>query len=814
MIFGPEYSRLSILVSNLSTFGPSADRHTGYTFGRTSTDITTEGFRKDFMDLTTLKDILAAFADDPANVVMEKGRLMVQIQDEVITATTSHREGMLYVKEDENSIPASRWVASRIAQLDLVADRLTTIFPKNPKFIAPRGALLDQIDEAPKEENRNTDNALETAGEFLGRRPGGMCSVLYLTSNAGEGKTTLINELAHNQAVAYRQRKTDWLLLPFSLGGNPFLRLDNVIAAGLLNQLRIRRFFLEGLIHLIRLGFIVPALDGFEEVFVETSGEAVSSFGNLIRDMRGEGTLLIAARTAYFEYKRLDRQAKLFDRIPNFEVGFGRLALMRWERREFLQFCQLNGISNPESLYSDLAGRLGPDNALLTRAFFISKIVDLAKTTNGLQFLREIEPEVQANFRPFIDKILEREVSEKWLDKFNQPATPLLSVEEHHQLLRLLAEEMWLNKRGSLPRSTCDDYADIYCEERKKSPPITRQVKERLNNHALLRADSSGSQISFDHDRFRDFFMGEQLGQYIRDRAAADIRKIMRVDSISGATLDAAVAHALHGGGDPVRIMKAIVDVASAEGPTSFVRENAGALCLRLAGRVPPGSQPIEVSGMSFPQDALAGRGLERLNFRESYFRSTIFSGVYKDVRFEKCEFEHIEVTDEFSFTGIVFADCQIHGITITRGDEAIDHYDPGVIDVYLSRSSASFIRSAQQLLPTASIPEDDEEVKIIRKLTLIFRRATQVSGSVIKLRLGVLSNRFFEGLERELLAHSVLRSIPNRGGGSQKRFALGRSMSDIAEALANARGDYATFLALIDQSATLGAGSEDDADH
>lgn len=747
------------------------------------------------MDFARLIQVLSAFADDPSGVVKDKGRLVVQIQDELISFTTDTREGTLYVTEEGSTVTASKWVASRIAQLDLIADRLAAIFPENDHFITPQGNLLDQIDEAPEDSGRNVDDAVVAASQFLNRRPGGLCSVLYLTSDAGEGKTTLINQLAHRQAVAYRKRQSDWLLLPFALGGNPFLRLDNVIAAGLLNQLRIRRFFLDGLIHLVRLGFIVPALDGFEEVFVETSGEAVSSFGNLIRDMRGEGSLLIAARTAYFEYKRLDRQAKLFDSIPTFEVGFGRIALQRWGQQEFVSFCNRSGVANADALYRELAGRLGADNALLTRAFFVSKIVDIAKTNGGLEFLRQLEPEVQDNIRPFIDKILEREVTEKWIDTVNRPAKPLLTVEEHHQLLRLLAEEMWTNKRGSLPRSTCDDYAELYCEERKKSPSITRQVRERLNNHALLITDSAGAQIGFDHQQFRDFFIGEQLGEYIRARSAADIRKLLRVDSIPGTTLDAAVALALRDGVGPLMLLKVVCEVAVAEGPTSFVRENAGGLCLRIAARAPAESVPVEIRGMTFPQDALVGRVVERIHFCDGYFRSTAISGGFSAVRFNNCVFEHIEVSDEFSFAGTEFSDCQIHGLSVTRGEQSADYYDPNVIDTYLSRSSASIVHHTQQLLVSEPMPEDDEDTRIVRKLLLIFRRATQVSESVIRLRLGNQSNRFFDQLERELLTSAVLRPVPNRGGGTQKRFGLGRSMSVIASVLAESRGSYRSFI-------------------
>jgi hypothetical protein len=747
------------------------------------------------MEFTRLREVLAAFADDPGSVIIDKSRIVVQIQGELISATTATRDGSLYITEDDQTQLATRWVADRIAQLGLVADRIAAAFPQNPRFVVPSGVLLDQLEEAPHEESRPVPDAVEAARSFLARRPGGVCSVLYLTSDAGEGKTTTINELARRQAQAYREKKTDWLLLPFTLGGNPFLRLDNVIAANLLNQLRIRRFYLDGLYHLVRLGYIIPALDGFEEVFVETSGEAVSSLGNLISDLRGEGTLLVAARTAYFEFKRMDSQARLFDTIPGFEVGFGRLSLSRWARKEFVSYCNLAGVPNADQLYDNLSNRLGQDHALITRAFFVSRIADLAQTVEGSKFLQEVQPHVQDSFRPFIDRILDREVQLKWIDKYTTPAQPLLTPDEHHELLRLLAEEMWTSKRGSLPRATADDLADLYCESRRKSPSVTRQVKERLPHHALLAADTAGTQVMFDHDHFREFFLGEQLGEYIRLRATSEIRKLIRIDSVPPWTLDSAISLALRFGEVPSKLIQTLSEVACFEGPTSFVRENGGALCVRLAEKVTSSEVAPTIQSMTLPQNGLGGRVLRRVCFLECYFRSTIISGDLRDVEFKKCEFEHIEVEDVFSLAGVILDDCQIHGLTVTKADEAVDFYDPADIQAYLSRSGATIERADQPLLITNEVPEDDDPTKIIRKLLMIFRRVSPASESVIRLRLGVHSSTFFNDMCTELCDIGVLTAVKHRGGGVQRRFRLAQSMAVIADALAESRGSYPDFL-------------------
>jgi hypothetical protein len=748
------------------------------------------------MDIGKLKELLSAFADDPSGVIVEKGRLVVQIQEELITAVTTVKDGLLYVSEEgEAQLTAERWVAQRIAQMDFLADRIANVFPASDRFVVPRGILLDQIEEVPDETPQQVDDALTAAKLFLSRRPGGTCSVLYLTSDAGEGKTTLIGRIAHDQAKAYRARQTDWLLVPINLGGSPFLRLDNVIAAALLNQLRIRRFYIDGFMQLVRLGFLVPALDGFEEVFVETAGDAVSSLGNLIQDMRGEGTLLIAARTAYFDFRRLDMQARLLDAMRTVDVGFGRLSLKRWGPEEFIAYCDRDGIHNSKQLYESLVSIVGDDHPLLTRAVFVRRIADIAKTQGAFDFLHNLNPEVQDTFVPFIDRILDREINEKWLDKQSEISTPLLSLEEHHELLRLLSEEMWLSKRGTLTFEMCESLADIFCETENKSPAISRQVRERLISHALLTVDSNGSGIRFDHDHFREFFLGEQIGHYVAISGKSDLRKLLRIEAVSPWTLDTAAEFAMRKSPDVQGHLKTVLDVAASEGPSSFVRENAGALSLRFAQNLPIENRPFTIADVTFPPDSLRERTLNSYSFEKCYFRSTKLSQPLKKVHFVKCEFEHLDLLDSATFEDVRFDDCVIHGLTLERDSETIDYYDPEIIEAYLMGIGVTFLRDQQTVFNVAPVPQDDENVRIVRKLLAVFRRSTQVSESVLSLRMGVNASRFHKDLLPALLDRSVLREIQNRGGGRQRRFRLGRSMSSILDALAECRGNYEEWL-------------------
>ncbi len=283
------------------------------------------------MDLARFQRILSTFADSEDSLEIRKGSLAIQIGHEIITANLNVREGSLLVTEGDSVQSAERWIVRRIAMLDLLADRIIESIPATKNFVTPKGELLDRLELSPTDCALPVANALDSLRESLNRRPGGMCSVLYLTSDAGEGKTTLINELANDQARRFKSHETDWLLVPISLAGKPFLRFEDVIVASLMNRLRFQRLYFDAFIELVRMGVLIPALDGFEEVFVETSdGDAVSSLGTLIRQLAGDGTLLIAARKAYFEFRSLETQARLLESLPNLDVAFARLRLERW----------------------------------------------------------------------------------------------------------------------------------------------------------------------------------------------------------------------------------------------------------------------------------------------------------------------------------------------------------------------------------------------------------------------------------------------------------------------------------------------------
>src|SRR3954447_5896544 len=165
------------------------------------------------MDIARFKEVVSSFLDSADQIEWSKGTVVAQVGLETIAAELRTRDGSLYVTEGGKEQIAEKWIINRLAMLDLLADRILASIDDTPAFVTPSGELLDEIERANSDAPVPVDDAAKAVYGFLERRPGGTCSVLYLTSDAGEGKTTVIEHLARYQAEEYRRRRSDWLLV-------------------------------------------------------------------------------------------------------------------------------------------------------------------------------------------------------------------------------------------------------------------------------------------------------------------------------------------------------------------------------------------------------------------------------------------------------------------------------------------------------------------------------------------------------------------------------------------------------------------------
>lgn len=758
------------------------------------------------MDFTSFKKLLTCFADSPASIDAARGRLLCEIRDEVIEAALTQEMGEIWIEEFGERQRAISWILNRVARLPVLADRILTAFYDPQFFVDPRAEILDQIGEQSDSDEIRRGNAVQLTLDGLGKRPVGSSSVLYLTSDAGEGKTTLIMHLARTQAALFKQKQVDWLLVPISLGGRPFLRFDDIVVGFLTNRLRFPLFYFEAFIELVKLGVIIPAFDGFEEMFVQNaSGDALSAVGNLMRTLESSGTVLIAARKAYFEYQDVRTQAKLFDSIGQQSVVFSRVELKRWGRSEFLYYCNNRSIPEAESIYEKVTERLGAEHPLLTRAVLVKRLIDVAGSVASLsELLEKIGNSPTDYFKVFVEAIVEREANEKWIDTSGQPARPLLSVAEHFELLSAIAEEMWNLSTDLLKADVLDLVAEMFCESRNMAPAKAFQVKERTKQHALIVSSDSGKlSFAFDHEEFKNFFLGEaigRLGVQNSTGSANDLLTLLRRGILPDQAVQAAITH-LRRLAPPRReeVAATLQGVAKLDSPSSFTHENVSRLILGVLHEIE--CHGLVITHINFPPDSFRDLQLVGVVFRDCSFAVTSLEHTkLAQIRFENCRFQRIQI---FPSTRILEcsldAQCELNGV-IPAGKES-PVFDPTAFPVLLSRVGFIVERAAEQTELTLD-KEEDVELRHLRKLMRHFLRSTHINENVVLRKLGVGAEEFIKAaIPRLKEAGVIIEEWIARD--KQHRYRLSASMERVHETIDRAEGSFDRFLKLYRDTAS-----------
>lgn len=753
------------------------------------------------MQINDFKSVVTTFADPGTDLLFEKSQIIISVNGDLIDATISTKNGDVFVDEGTGQVPASKWILNRLARLPLLAARLLSSVVPTEFFVSPSALLLPTLEIRPNESVVKTDDALTSTLQALNERSALETMVLYITSDAGEGKTSLINELALTQAKLYTENKTDWLLVPIPLGGRHFLRFDDITIGALQNRYRFPFLYYNSFMALVKMGVIVPAFDGFEEMFVESSsGEALSAMGILVGSLESRGAMVVAARKAYFEFENLRTQERLFDTIRSNSVGFGKLELERWAKPQFMAYCQNRSVVNAEELYRRVSERLTPNHALLTRAVLVKSLLDVATNSPSLDALLEKLQKSGADFfSVFVYGLVEREATLKWIDRSgeNEVGTPLLTVEEHCALLSEIALGMWEAKVDYLKRDSLEFVADYFSETSRRSAYQAQQIRERIRGHAMLIPSSNTSQaVEFDHDEFRLFFLGEGIARQVRplnERAKAEVLGVFR-RGILPEQAQTALIRALTRDTKIVLIdvVKFFLDIGGLDAQASYTRENCSDIIMRMLNGVQ--GSALTVLNLVFGVDTLRDKKFSEITFRDCYFSPTSLELTdLADCSFFGCKFAQIRVFDSTKVTNVAFESCEIESLVLP--DENRESWNPVEIRRRLEQLGVAFHGDMDPTEGSVSAEEPDPEMRDMEKIVRYFLRSTHISESVMFMKLGARGQGFIDQTLPQLLKHKVMEEIGNRGAGDQRRFRLNMSLQALTAAIATAHGSFKHFL-------------------
>lgn len=758
------------------------------------------------MDSEHFHRVITAFADHSGDLRLDRDSIRVQVLDELIEASFRERDGEVFVTENGAELRAHSWIRDRVARMPFLADRIQANIPREESFVPPPGTFLDRFDDPPSVSPEALPDARRGIEEILARPASDRSTVLYLTSDSGEGKTTLINHLAHEQARRFQARESSFLLVPIRLAGRSLLSFDQIVIAELVSRLRVPFYYYDAFMELVKMRVLVPAFDGFEERVVESSiGEAAYALGDLLHSLDSSGSVLLSARRAFFEYRNLETQAKLFDAIGDRNVGFAQIRLEPWNRTHFVEHARKRSVADPERVYDRLRQHFDEDHPSLTRALLVRRLLDVSESGDLEDLLRRLGSASSDYFHEFVNALVSREAQE-WTEPSEPEGArrPLLSVAEHHSLLAEIAMKMWRTKNDTLSMKYLDTVTREFVEVNGKPRQVIGRIRDRIPDHALLaRAVGRVRSLHFDHEDFRHLYLGDAFADLLRSsERPTEVGIILGSGPLARVASDGA-ANALVRRDTDVRAALDRLHEVARHSLVTYAQENLGAIASRL---LELGDEAVtgRVFGLWFPSDALKGREFGSVVFQGCRFQGTSLAGAaLANCTFVECRFERLEMPPGFDAGGALLKDCRVDCVVSAGDSDGV--FDPEEIAGDLE--DAGFRIERMEAAETHGLASVDPDARLAERALRCFVRGTRISEEVLRRWLGSDAPAFFERVLPKLVEGGVLRSIEDDGNGARRRFGLAVRMSGLVPAVPTTAGSIDEFLATIRRDRRMARG-------
>lgn len=762
----------------------------------------------------TFENLLRKFADDPDDVLVERDKIVFRANGENY-AVHLHRDedGVLFCREME---PESRemkvrpWILQRLANFKELAEKILQAIDEDPRFI-PVASRFESLEGS--EEGEDVEKTTEALFEQLRSPDMWSTRVFYLLSEAGDGKTCIMNRLARRVAQAYLDREVHFLFLPIGLDGRPFMRFDEVVIGVLAQKYRFRRLYYEAVMELVKWGFLVLGLDGFEEMTVEgKENKVISSLGTLLQQHEANGSLVISARRAFYEYA-LTSQGPLMNAIRDFDVDFSAFRLRAWTPREFIALMEKYGFSEGDStrIHSQLATRLGSNHPIMTRPVLARKLVEMledavtGETGECDRLIGQFSPDrdPQKVVQTFVEVLLKREATQKWIrfsgasDNVHQQ---LLTADEHEELMEELAEEMWLSRAEFLKEDILKSIVQLFCENKKKSPSDSQECTEKIVHHAMI--VKTGITYAFCHDAFREYFLGSRIARLISSGESISLlNQLFAIDVLRGGIVDV-VAYCLSATGQTFEEIQLIVDtVRQGCSRTTPINQNAAGILAALWCRLQP--QNARFSNLYFAASTT----------REVPFRSVLF---------EHCSFENFCFTNNSLIRDVEFRNCSLLAVTTPQNvttmklatfdepsrpgklivgepDTHVEFYDPQSIMLEMSKRGCSFPWSEKTITDEPIQSSAEEKLfAAFDKLLRLFQRRTGVPGRILQKKHSSDWSEWTGEYLPAFLENGLIRKGPWHGSGQDVLYMLAVSPEHFDQAKRGCHGKFDVFCSLL----------------
>lgn len=770
------------------------------------------------MKAMTEKDfetLLRKFADDPDDVVVERDTIVFCANGENYELTLKRNEdGVLYCCEtapEQREMKVRAWIARRLANFRELAEKILGAVNDDAQFISVP-SCFESLDGRDAEEA--VEKTTESLFSELSRTDSWSTHVYYLLSEAGDGKTWIMNRLARLAAQSYLDGKSSFLFLPVGLEGRPFMRFDEVVIGVLAQKYRFRRFYYEAVMELAKWGFLVLGLDGFEEMTVEgRENKVISSLGNLLQQYDSNGSLVISARRAFYEYA-LNIQGPLMESIRNIQVDFYAFRLRGWSQKEFMSLMRAFDFNDQSTrrIYGRLEQRLGAEHPLLTRPVLARRLVEMLEDAetksdgNTDRLIESFSPEhdEQKVMGAFVELLLSREATLKWIRISGTTANvhqQLLTSAEHQELMEEIAEETWLSRTELLQEDVLKSIVQLFCENKGKSPSDTQDCMEKIVHHAMI--VKSGISYSFCHEAFRQFFLGSRIARVLcSGRSFSLLNQVFSLDVLPDGVADIVAYWAVAGKASFATLQRAIDTIRRGSPRNTPINQNSASILSALWKRLAP----------------------THAQFDNLYFAaSATYNVPFSSTSFSNCTFENLKFPASSTVGGINLQNCSVLAMSLPRnahfgtpssldeasrpskvvveseGDEPFELYDPQSIINMMEK--CGFILPVSNSRPTEEGTVSREDAALFSafdKLVRLFQRTTGVSGRLLKMKHNSDWSEWESVYLPAFVKNGLIRLAEWHGSGQDVRYVLTVSPERMESARKQCAGRFQEFCRLL----------------
>lgn len=636
-----------------------------------------------------------------------------------------------------------------------------------PPFVPTKARLADTPAASPIPAVQLLRETLEGPTPELTR-------IVMVTGEAGAGKTRVLQELVRDQAERYLKGQTDCLYLYINAQGRALARFNEALATEL-QDLRATLTY-HGVTPLVRLGVLVPVIDGFDELLgVGGYDDAFSSLRAFIDELDGQGQIVASARSTYYEQEFVARAGSV--------SGLGRQAwtqipveVIPWGDEELSIYVELYAQQEEldDNATAALRSRLyeifaGQNAELRRKPLFVARTVDVLHKepafAGGDDLLKDL-----------VLAYLERERKEKLLDRHGRA---LLERRHMELLFKTLAEEMWNQETRELDRRSVREVAEYVLVTEGLPEGVQRVVIERMPQLAFLVPGERSGGIAFEHEMLFSFFLGQVLRHHLSSRNIDGTRiflsrSVLPIEVTNAALrgsdreLDLSVPEATQ------ELMDLLASACNMETPrTAQVRENAG-LVAEAVIKISAAHgtlRDLTVRGMVFPGGDLRNVVMESCRFKDLELRRVDLSNtqllrciadgvclneIIIDLRRTRLELEGLRIESE------------VIGLAVREGGLNRGIFNPTEMRRALAAVGATAYIDEEESQRERRILDDHRF--LLERLLRAYRRSNPVCTADDNLQ-AIFRHPGWQGFERILLRHRIVTKEIRSTSGRPKEF-------------------------------------------